>query len=155
MLRHVSAFGVLLVSLAGLVTVADGAGAADCLDEVNRLGARYNLSSDPPDASPDKPLAVRPGDMARSGGVIEPAPTPDKSVITPPRDAHDPMPTVPNVKDTPKKQEEAADGKLDASQMTTLQALLVAARAQAKRGVEAECMDRLREARELIGRSKQ
>jgi hypothetical protein len=155
MSRNVSAFRVLLVSLAGLVTVADGADAAGCLDEVNRLAARYNLSSDPPDASPDKPLApVRPGDMARSGGVIEPAPTPDKSVITPPRDAHDPMPTVPDVKGTPKKQEEAAAGKLDASEMTTLQSLLVAARAQAKRGVEAECMDRLREARELIGRSK-
>lgn len=151
---RVQASRVLLASLA-MAVIADAASAAGCLDEVDSLAARYNLSSNPPDASPGKGGApVRPGDLARSGGVIEPAPTPDRAIITPPRTARDPMPTVPEVKDAPKPPEQAGTGKLSAADMTTLQSLLVAARAQAKNGAEAECRDRLREARELIGRSK-
>jgi hypothetical protein len=97
---------------------------------------------------------VRPGDLARSGGVIEPPPSPDKAVITPPRSAHDAMPTVPDVKDAPQKSAPADTGKLGAAETTALQALLVAARTQAERGAEAECQDRLREAHQLIERAK-
>ena len=127
----------------------------------------YHVSSDPPTAPAEKSpptAAVRPGDLARSGGVIAPPPSPDKAVITPPRSAHDAMPTVPDVKDTPPKSAPsdsppfngttADTGKLDAAQTTALQAVLVAARAQAERGAEAECRDRLREARELVARAQ-
>lgn len=146
---------------------AGAAHAAGCIDEVRSLSQRYHVSSDPPTAPADKspPTAtVRPGDLARSGGVIEPPPSPDKAVITPPRSAHDAMPTVPDVKDTPPKSAPPDSppstgattdtGKLDAAQTTALQAVLVAARDQAQRGAETECRDRLREARELIARAQ-
>jgi hypothetical protein len=147
-----------------MVVGADAASAAGCLDEVRNLAQRYHVSSDPPTAPADKaPTAVRPGDLARSGGVIEPPPSPDKAVITPPRSAHDAMPTVPDVKDAPPKSPPPGNapadaakpdtGKLDAAQTTALQAVLVAARAQAERGSEAECRDRLKEARGLIERA--
>jgi hypothetical protein len=145
---------ILLATLA-LVVVADAASAADCLDEVRSLAQRYHLSSDPPTAPADKaPSTVRPGDLARSGGVIEPPPSPDRAVITPPRSAHDAMPTVPDVKDPPQQGAPVDAGKLGAAETTALQSLLVAARAQAERGADAECRDRLREARELVERAR-
>jgi hypothetical protein len=138
-----------------MVVAADAASAAGCLDEARSLADRYHLSSDPPKAPADKaPTTVRPGDLARSGGVIEPPPSPDRAVITPPRSAHDAMPTVPDVKDAPQNSAPVDSGKLGAAEATTLQSLLVAARAQAERGAEAECRDRLREAQELIERAR-
>jgi hypothetical protein len=157
----------ILLAPALLVAAAGTARAAACLDEVRSLSDRYHVSSVPPTAPVDKPPStamVRPGDLARSGGVIEPAPSPDKAVITPPRSAHDAMPTVPDVKDAPQKSAPqnstlenstpADSGKLGAAETTALQALLVAARSQAERGADAECRDRLREARELLERAK-
>jgi hypothetical protein len=145
----------LLLAPVLMVAAADAASAAGCLDEARSLADRYHVSSDPPTVPADKaPTMVRPGDLARSGGVIEPPPSPDKAVITPPRSAHDAMPTVPDVKDTPQKSAPAEAGTLGAAETTALQALLVAARAQAERGADAECRDRLREARELIERTK-
>ena len=153
---------ILLASLVVLVIATDAASAADCVDEVRSLADRHHLSSDPPTVPADKaPGTVRPGDLARSDGVIEPPPSPDKAVITPPRTAHDAMPTVPDVKDdappkyVPPGNPPAGAGTLGAAETTALQALLVAARAQAERGAEAECRDRLREARELVARAKQ
>ena len=157
---------LLLLAPVLLVAAADAARAAGCLDEVRSLAERYHVSSDPPTASAEKSpptAAVRPGDLARSGGVIAPPPSPDKAVITPPRSAHDAMPTVPDVKDASPKSASpdstpnggmADSGKLGAAETTALQGVLVAARAQAERGAEAECRDRLREARELIARAQ-
>jgi hypothetical protein len=162
----------ILLAPALLVAAAGTARAAACLDEVRSLSDRYHVSSVPPTAPVDKAPStamVRPGDLARSGGVIEPAPSPDKAVITPPRSAHDAMPTVPDVKDAPQKSAPqnstlqnstlqnstpTDSGKLGAAETTALQALLVAARSQAERGSDAECRDRLREARELLERAK-
>ena len=64
-----------------------------------------------------------------------------------PRRAHRPTARDPNsgMADT---------GKLGAAETTALQGVLVAARAQAERGAEAECRDRLGEARELIARAQ-
>jgi hypothetical protein len=139
-----------------MAATTDAASAAGCLDEVRNLAQRYHVSSDPPTVPADKaaPKTVQPGDLARSGGVIAPPPSPDNAVITPPRSAHDAMPTVPDVKDAPPKSAPADAGKLGAAETTALQAILVAARAQAERGAEAECRDRLREARELIERAQ-
>jgi hypothetical protein len=144
-----------------LLVTANAASAAGCVDEVRSLAERYHVSSDPPTAPADKapPTAeVRPHDLARSGGVIEPPPSPDRAVITPPRGVHDAMPTVPDVKDAPPKSAPQIgaptdSGKLGAAETTALQGLLVAARAQGERGAEAECRDRLREARALIERA--
>jgi hypothetical protein len=138
-----------------MVVTTGAASAAGCLEEVRSLAQRHHLSSDPPTAPADKaPTTMRPGDLARSGGVIEPPPSPDKAVITPPRSAHDAMPTMPDVKDAPPNSAPVDSGKLGAAETTALQAILVAARAQAERGAEAECRDRLREARELVERAQ-
>ena len=157
----------LLLAPVLMVAAVHAARAAGCLDEVRSLAQRYHVSSDPPTAPADKSpptAAVRPGDLARSGGVIAPPPSPDKAVITPPRSAHDAMPTVPDVKDAPPKSASpdstppnsgmADTGKLGAAETTALQGVLVAARAQAERGAEVECRDRLGEARELIARAQ-
>jgi hypothetical protein len=138
-----------------MVVATDAASAAGCLEEARSLAQRYHLSSDPPTVPVDKaPTTVRPADLARSGGVIEPPPSPDRAVISPPRSAHDAMPTMPVVKDAPSKSAPADADKLGAAETTALQAILVAARAQAERGAEAECRDRLREARELVERAQ-
>ena len=75
--------------IAGVLALAMPVAAADgCLDQVRSLASRYDISTDPPTASPgeSKP-GVTTQDLARSGGVIEPPATEDKSVITPPRQA--------------------------------------------------------------------
>jgi hypothetical protein len=129
--------------------------AEGCLDQVRSLAKRYDISTDPPTASPSE---SRPGvtaqDLARSGGVIEPPATQDKSVITPPRDQNSAMPTMPDVK-TPPPKESGNSGAPPAKQpdLTALQALLVAARAQAERGSEVECLEGLEKARQLIARA--
>ena len=96
---------------------------------------------------------VKPDDLGRSGGVIEPPETKDRAVITPPRD-HSGMPTMPDVARPQPKDKNAKAQKLGAADMSTLQAVLVAARAQAERGMEAECLDGLRQAEQLIAHAQ-
>ena len=143
--------------IAGVLALAMPVAAADsCLDQVRSLASRYDISTDPPTASPgeSKP-GVTTQDLARSGGVIEPPATEDKSVITPPRDQGNAMPTMPDVK-TPPPSDSAKKGATSPKgpDLTALQALLVAARAQAERGSEPECLDGLAKARQLIARSE-
>jgi hypothetical protein len=134
------------------------AAAEGCLDQVRSLAGRYDISTDPPSASPSNPPGASPGvttqDLARSGGVIEPPAIEDKSVITPPRGQGNTMPTMPDVKPPPPK-ESGKSGPPPAKQpdLTALQALLVAARAQAERGSESECLEGLEKARQLIART--
>lgn len=138
---------VLLAALPG-PAVGD-----NCRDRVLELAAQYKIATDPPTVPPgEMRQPVTPEDLARSGGVVEPPPTSDRSVITPPR-SHSGMPTLPEVTPAPPKLAEADKRgvtKLDPSETTTLQALLVAARAQAERGMEQECLDGLRKAQRLI-----
>jgi hypothetical protein len=141
-------YGIASAVLALLASSA--AAAADgCLEQVQRLAGRYDISTDPPNASPSKPPGTSPGvttqDLARSGGVIEPPATQDKSVITPPRSQDSAMPTMPDVKPPPSATQ---------TDVTALQALLVAARAQAERGSEAECLDGLAKAHQLIAKAE-
>ncbi len=63
------------------------------------------------------------------------------------------MPTMPDIAPLPPKAVEAEARtmpKLDPAEATTLQALLVAARAQAERGMEQECLDGLRKAQRML-----
>lgn len=139
--------------LAAFVTLSAGAfwpglaAAEGCLDQVRALAQAQNISTDPPTASPDK--APGPGvtsrELGRSGGVIEPPATSDRSVITPPATTDSRMPTMPDVTEKP---------GAPPPQRAALQALLVAARAEAERGQEANCVDTLKKARELLERSK-
>lgn len=136
----------VVVLLASTVT----AQAETCLDRVREMAAGQGISTDPPTLSPGE--ARRPGssgDLARSGGVVEPPPVSDRSVITPPRD-HSGMPTLPDVKPA-----QPPEGRgLDAADRSTLQALLVAARAQAERGDETGCLEGLRKAHDLLSRRR-
>lgn len=135
------------------------AAAEGCLDEVRALAQAQNIPTDPPTASPDKAPSVTSRELGRSGGVIEPPATSDRSVVTPPASADSRMPTMPDVtqKPSPPPSPQAArdeSRKEGAADRTALQALLVAARAEAERGQEANCVDTLKQARELLERSK-
>ena len=135
------------------------AAAEGCLDQVRELARAQNIATDPPTASPDKAPGVTSRELGRSGGVIEPPATSDRSVITPPGTTDSRMPTLPDVTGKPgappSPQAARDDAKKDgAADRTALQALLVAARAEAERGQEANCIDTLKKARELLERSK-
>lgn len=140
--------------VAALALLADPAAGDNCLDRVQQLGATYGTATDPPTIPPgEMKKPVSPDDLARSGGVVEPPATSDRAVVTPPRD-HSGMPTLPDVASpAPKGPPKGKDGKaLDPAAMSTLQALLVAARAQAERGMEAECLEGLRKAEQFVER---
>ena len=139
--------------LLGLCTAWAGpVWAAGCLDEVRRLGDAHGIATDPPTVAPDEKKSERklkPDDLAKSGGVIEPPVTNDRSVITQPPSASR-MPTLPDVATpAPMKKDRGKTG-LSAPDMTTLQGLLVAARAEAEQGKEAACQERVDKARELV-----
>ena len=140
--------------LASLMLLPGEAFADNCLDRVEQMAATYGTSTDPPTIPPgEMKKPVSPDDLARSGGVVEPPKTSDRSVVTPPRD-HSGMPTLPDVVRPEAKDKSAKAQPLGAADMSTLQAVLVAARAQAERGMEAECLDGLRKAEQLIAHAR-
>jgi len=145
-LSPVAALGVVVGAL--LLPTAQVTAADSCLDQVRDLASRYGAPSAPPTAAPNGKGNVTTQDLARSGGVIKPPPVQDKSVITPPPDRQDPMPTVPDIA-TKKKPEEGSG-----AERTQLQAALTAARAQAERGDEKGCEEALARARTLADRAK-
>jgi hypothetical protein len=150
-LRAVAAAAALLASL---MLLPDQAFGDNCLDRVEQMAAAYGTSTDPPTIPPgEMKKPVSPDDLARSGGVVEPPATSDRSVITPPRD-HSGMPTMPDLVRPQPKDKNAKAEKLGPADMSSLQAVLVAARAQAERGMEAECLDGLRKAEQLIAHAK-
>ncbi|GEP53710.1 hypothetical protein [Reyranella soli] len=141
-------------ALASLMLLPDQALADNCLDRVEQMAAAYGTSTDPPTIPPgEMKKPVTPDDLARSGGVVEPPTTTDRSVITPPPD-HSGMPTMPNVVRPDAKDSRVQAQRLGAADMSTLQAVLVAARAQAERGMEAECLNGLRKAEQLIAHAR-
>jgi hypothetical protein len=149
-MSHQRPFLGLMVALAAsgtMVVLAGQAMAADsCLDQVRDMAGRYGMSSMPPTASADGKGEVTTQQLARSGGVIKPPPTDDKSVIMPSPDKHDAMPTVPDIAPQALKAEPAADH-------TKLQAALTAARTEAEQGNEKGCLEALGRAHTLADRS--
>jgi hypothetical protein len=140
--------------LASLMLLPDQAFGDNCLDRVEQMASAYGTSTDPPTIPPgEMKKPVSPDDLARSGGVVEPPTTSDRSVITPPRD-HSGMPTMPDLVRPQPKDKNAKAQTLGPADMSSLQAVLVAARAQAERGMEAECLDGLRKAEQLIAHAK-
>lgn len=140
--------------LASFMLLPDQAFGDNCLNRVEQMAAAYGTSTDPPTIPPgEMKKPVSPDDLARSGGVVEPPTTSDRSVITPPRD-HSGMPTMPDVVRPQPKDKSAKARTLGPADMSTLQAVLVAARAQAERGMEAECLDGLRKAEQLIAQAR-
>ena len=154
-LRMLAAAAALLASL---VLLSEQALGDNCLDRVAQMAAAYGTSTDPPTIPPgEMKKPVSPDDLARSGGVVEPPATTDRSVITPPP-AHSGMPTLPDVVRPEPKSEPKTKGatapNLGPADMSTLQAVLVAARAQGERGMETECLDGLRKAEQLIAHAR-
>ena len=140
--------------LASLMLLPDQAFGDNCLDRVEQMASAYGTSTDPPTIPPgEMKKPVSPDDLARSGGVVEPPKTSDRSVITPPRD-HSGMPTMPDLVRPQPTDKNAKAQRLGPAEMSSLQAVLVAARAQAERGMEAECLDGLRKAQQLIAHAK-
>jgi hypothetical protein len=80
--------------------------------------------------------------LAASGGVVEPPAVQDKSVISPPAGQRSLMPTMPDV----------VPDKPQAANRTALQAILVAARAEAERNNEAGCREGLARAATILER---
>jgi hypothetical protein len=117
------------------------AAAETCLARVLALAARYNVATDPPTAGP-RGSDVTARDLARSGGVIEPERLGDGTVLAPPRDKTYGMPTLPDV----------TRHDLPGADLTALQAVLVAARAQAERANEAGCWAALAKVSTIIER---
>ncbi len=139
-----------VAAVASLMLLPDQAFGDNCLDRVEQMAAAYGTSTEPPTIPPgEMKKPVSPDDLAQSGGVVEPPATSDRSVITPPR-AHSGMPTMPDVTRPQPSDKTSRAQRLDPADMSTLQALLVAARAQAQRGMEAECLDGLRKAEQLV-----
>jgi hypothetical protein len=147
-----NAFALALAAVL-LGSTGPAAAAGSCLDQVREMASRHGTPSKPPVAAPgdkgEKGGGVTSQDLARSGGVIAPPPMDDKSVIKPPANVRDPMPTVPDVatKQTPKEAAPEAE-------RTQLQAALTAARAQAERGDEKGCEEALDRARTLAERTQ-
>ena len=147
MRRRLDPARVVATAMAIAVTLGAGTAQAEsCLDQVRHLAERQGVSTDPPTVAPDGRRGATPQELGRSGGVVEPPATQDKSVISPPRDQTPAMPTMPDVR------RPDSSGQAD---RTTLQALLVAARAQAERGDEGGCLEQLEKAQQVVQRGQQ
>jgi hypothetical protein len=154
--HHAARFKALAAAAlaASLMLLPDQAFGDNCLERVEQMASAYGTSTDPPTIPPgEMKKPVSPDDLARSGGVVEPPATSDRSVITPPRD-HSGMPTMPDLVRPQPKDKNAKAQTLGPADRSSLQAVLVAARAQAERGMEAECLDGLRKAQQLIAHAK-
>lgn len=141
--------GALMLGCSPTVAVAE-----TCLEQTQRLAREFDLSVDPPTARPGRDSdAVTPGDLAESGGVIEPPPARDESVIEAPERAQDGMPTVPDISPDAAPPRDGPDA-LDPSARVTLQSILTAARAEARRGREKDCFAGLDKAKAYIQRQR-
>jgi hypothetical protein len=149
-------------STAGLIAVALTAVphtlAATCDEEIKRFAERYDLLSELPRAEPPsgarepttETRRVAPETLSKSGGVIE-APEQGRTVtIEPPLSGADVMPTRPKI--TPPATQAPRTTELSGAQRLQMQSFLNAARAAEREGKEAECFERLDEARSISER---
>lgn len=142
--------------LAGVACVLAGpVSARTCLEEVRLFAETYDMSSAPPEVDPGgNPEGVSPDDLARSGGVIEPPPTSDPATIEPPPGVGRDMPTLPAIPDEPVAplQREGEPPPLSPSDRATVESIIVAARADAERGDERGCFEKLKDAKRIAQR---
>lgn len=127
--------------LAALAIEVDDAAAETCLEQVLRVAKTHDISTDPPTVPRQGNKDVTTRDLAESGGVVEPPAVRDQSVISPPAQ-RSPMPTLPDV----------APDKTQAANRTALQAILVAARAEAERNNVSGCREALARAAKVLER---
>jgi hypothetical protein len=141
--RACRAIGVLLAfGMCSAPAIAD-----TCLDGVRQVAEAHGLSADPPEVAPGEAEgALEPGELAESGGVVEPPAVGDPIALDPPDDTEYPMSTAPAI-ESPN-----ANG-LSAGDRAFLESILVAARAEAEAGRERDCFERLREARAFVAKN--
>jgi hypothetical protein len=159
--KHSWRWGIIAAALPlALLLVPRTAIAASCLDDVQQLAADHGLSTRPPTASPQDKAGPRvtTNQLAHSGGVIQPPAAADNAVIKPPAGQDPGMSTVPDVKPKPGSPNASGapampDTKAGADR-ATLQAALVAARADAERGSEQGCREQLDKARQILSKGK-
>lgn len=134
--------GVVL-SLALLPGTVTETSAANCIDQVRKIAVDYNLTIDPPNAS----TVITPGELAESGGVIEPPRVGDHAVVDP-NMPNSGMPTVPDIART----DQTGSGRqtLSGQDRLVLQGILNSARSEARRGDTAGCFDRLGKAQQFL-----
>lgn len=144
---------VALITALSLFSTAAPATAATCLDRLEQIAAAYSIDTDPPDLARNAPPATSSSDLARSGGVIEPPPTGDQAVIAPP-ETGSAMATVPDLGPQNGESSPAPLNGLTAADTVILDSLLVAARADAERGDEDGCLERLGEAEDVLRRAR-
>ena len=128
--------------------------AATCLEQTRQLAGSFNLSIDPPAAEPGRQSdRVTTEELSESGGVIAPPPARDPAVIEAPEPGRQTMPTVPDIQpETPPPS--GGRGALDPAARATLQSILVAAGAEARRGREEDCFSQLSKAKAYIARQR-
>ncbi len=126
--------------------------AGNCLDEVRGLAKSHNLSIDPLGGTIGPDRQSEPG--AIDGGLIEPPQASDDMVMEPPVGGEPAMETLPSVSPPPPAGNSAGQDALTPAERNILQSVLVAARAEAVRGDERGCYDRLQEAQEFASRSQ-
>jgi hypothetical protein len=142
------AAGLMAVGWSGLSPAA-----GTCLGKVEQFAQERGLSIDPPDAAPNGPgAAPTPDTLGKSGGVIEPPPSQDKSVLEPRGDIHYGMQTMPEVPPQAKPGGGAPGEAKSASDQALLESALIAAKSEAERGNEKDCLERLRQAEQLASR---
>ena len=136
-----------------LAVGAGAAGAETCLEQTQRLAKEYNLSIEPAEMGSDGPFdSVTTEELSKSGGVIAPPVVRDPSVVEPPESPRDAMPTVPAVPPGETQGDPQTAQGLSAAARTTLESLLMAARAEAKQQREEDCFERLNEAKAYVQR---
>lgn len=143
-------FGLLSIGVISLAFAVAPARADSCIEQVEDLAGQYGLSTDLPDAAtqdtPDAPVS---DDLAQSGGLIKPPADPDSpEVIDPPQNTQPATPTLPDA--TPGPQTEGGAAGLSSADLVLLESILVGARAEAERGDEVDCFNRLSRARDFI-----
>lgn len=141
---------VPIIAAAALLLLPGAAAAQDCRDQVEALADKLGLSTELPEApssggaQQQQPDA---GDLAESGGVIEPPDTgADIPTIEPAPGQSPDMPTAPDVQpQTPG----GGDNNGQSAKNAQIQSLLTAARQAAEAGNNQRCLDRLQEATAL------
>jgi hypothetical protein len=129
--------------------------AAACRDDIDEMVRRYAL---PTSSESGAQRGETPSDrLANAGSVLTPPPTPDAgTVIRPPAANLSQMPTLPNVAPSPRQprtgepaQQPPSDTQLSATNRARMSSLLDAAKEADRTGNEAECGQRVAEARSL------
>jgi hypothetical protein len=131
------------------------ASAQSCTAEIERLARQYDLGPGTPRSgsteAPAPPAGHEPGAptserLGRTGGVVTPPDIDAPMSVRPPAGNPDNMPTAPPVQEPPPGQAALTD-----AERARMAALLDEARAAARQGKDAQCLEDLRAAEAVPG----